>query len=188
MNLTPGKMVYIQSYKHDGSLHRTWAMAFVLESDDERTVLVTNHTWVTESNGRKWYTREPAICYFYPHRWFNIISMIRNSGVYYYCNLASPMIWDSEALKYIDYDLDVKVFPNGEVKLLDEDEYEERGEEMEYPEEIKEILQDELDLLYSWIEEKKDPFDKKEIDRMFQKYLELVEKNRQAKKNNGSQG
>ena len=130
MNLTPGKMVYIQSYKHDGSLHRTWAMAFVLESDDERTVLVTNHTWVTESNGRKWYTREPAICYFYPHRWFNIISMIRNSGVYYYCNLASPMIWDSEALKYIDYDLDVKVFPNGEVKLLDEDEYEEHGEEM----------------------------------------------------------
>lgn len=40
--------------------------------------------------------------------------MIRENGVSYYCNLASPAVLDKEALKYIDYDLDVKVFPNGE--------------------------------------------------------------------------
>ena len=31
---------------------------------------------------------------------------------------------DEEALKYIDYDLDIKVYPNGKYHLLDEDEYE----------------------------------------------------------------
>ena len=32
----------------------------------------------------------------------------------YYCNMASPYYLDEEALKYIDYDLDVKVFTDGE--------------------------------------------------------------------------
>ena len=50
--------------------------------------------------------------------------MIRDNGISYYCNLASPYILDQEALKYIDYDLDVKVFADGEKKLLDVDEYE----------------------------------------------------------------
>lgn len=44
--------------------------------------------------------------------------MIREKGVSYYCNLASPYVLDDEALKYIDYDLDVKVFPDGEKRLL----------------------------------------------------------------------
>ena len=44
--------------------------------------------------------------------------MIRDNGVSYYCNLASPFHIDQEALKYIDYDLDVKVFTNGEKKIV----------------------------------------------------------------------
>jgi protein associated with RNAse G/E len=39
--------------------------------------------------------------------------MIRKKGIYYYCNLASPAIMDNGAVKYIDYELDVKVFPDG---------------------------------------------------------------------------
>ena len=34
--------VYIQSFKHDGSLHRTWAQGYVIESNDKRIVAVTN--------------------------------------------------------------------------------------------------------------------------------------------------
>lgn len=30
--------VYIQSYKHDGSLHRTWIKGFVIEVSKERIV------------------------------------------------------------------------------------------------------------------------------------------------------
>lgn len=44
--------------------------------------------------------------------------MIRENGVSYYCNLASPFVLDNEALKYIDYDLDVKVFADGEKDYL----------------------------------------------------------------------
>ena len=78
---------------------------------------VNDHTLVTEADGRRWVTREPAIVYFHKKYWFNIIAMIRDNGISYYCNLASPYILDQEALKYIDYDLDVKVFADGEKKL-----------------------------------------------------------------------
>ena len=32
------QMVFIQSYKHDGSLHRTWAKGFVLEANEKQFV------------------------------------------------------------------------------------------------------------------------------------------------------
>ena len=107
MELQENQYVYIQSYKHDGSLHRTWAMGYVLEANEKRIVAVTNRTLVSESDGRKWVTREPAICFFYPDKWYNVICMIRKTGIHYYCNLASPSIYDGEAIKNIDYDLDV---------------------------------------------------------------------------------
>ena len=172
-----GSLIYVQSFKHDGSLHRTWSLGFVIESNNERTVVVTNKTWVTEADGRKWYTREPAICFFYPDRWFNILCMMRKTGVYYYCNLASPAIYDGEALKHIDYDLDVKVFPDGKVVLLDEDEYDEHSREMNYPETIKTIIEDELQVLLDWIEQKRTPFQTDELHEMFKAYLKLLEVN-----------
>ena len=64
--------------------------------------------------------------------------MLRKDGVYFYCNLSSPFVYDQEAIKYIDYDLDVKVFPNSSYKVLDEDEYKRHTVEMEYSEVIQE--------------------------------------------------
>ncbi len=109
-----GEFVTIKSYKHDGSLHRTWRDTMVLKTSECSLIGLNDHTLVTESDGRRWVTREPAIVYFHQKYWFNIIAMIREKGVSYYCNLASPYVLDDEALKYIDYDLDVKVFPDGE--------------------------------------------------------------------------
>ena len=73
--------------------------------------------------------------------------MIRKTGIYYYCNLASPSVYDGEAVKNIDYDLDVKCFPDGRIQILDEDEYEEHSMQMGYSEEIKEIIEWQMDVL-----------------------------------------
>ena len=113
-----GDLVTIQSYKHDGSLHRTWRDTMILKTNENSIIGVNDHTLVTESDDRRWVTREPAIVYFHKKFWFNIIAMIREEGVSYYCNIASPFVLDNEALKYIDYDLDVKVFIVGRKKPL----------------------------------------------------------------------
>ena len=51
MEIQEREYVYIQSYKHDGSLHRTWAKGYVIEANERRIVAVTNKTLVSESDG-----------------------------------------------------------------------------------------------------------------------------------------
>ncbi|MFV0479084.1 MAG: DUF402 domain-containing protein [Anaerorhabdus sp.] len=173
MKLEKKQQVYIQSFKHDGSLHRTWAQGYVVEAEENQFVAVTDKTWVIESDGRRWLTREPAICFFYPDAWFNVIAMIRKTGIYYYCNLASPSLYDGEAIKNIDYDLDVKVYPDGHYDLLDEDEYEIHGVQMNYSEELKVIIQSQLKNLLRRIQNKEAPFDEKVINQYYKEYQEL---------------
>lgn len=168
-----GSMVYIQSFKHDGSLHRTWAKGFVIEANDQQIVAVTNKTWVTEADGRKWFTREPAICFFYPDKWFNIITMIRKTGIYYYCNLASPSLYDGEAIKNIDYDLDIKLYPSGIFEILDEDEYQEHGQKMEYSDDIKCIVEGQMQDLIRRIKEMEAPFNDETINRYYKLYQKM---------------
>ncbi|MGX7348176.1 DUF402 domain-containing protein [Aerococcus vaginalis] len=168
-----GEFITVQSYKHDGTLHRTWKDCMVLKTSGDSVIACNDHTLVIEDNGRKWVTREPALLYFHKKYWFNIVTMIRSNGISYYSNLASPYVLDNEALKYIDYDLDIKIFPNGEKRLLDSDEYIEHSREMDYPEEIDLIIKSHLDELIRWIDEGLGPFSKEYVDIWYRRYCQL---------------
>lgn len=168
-----GTEVYIQSYKHNGTLHRTWCKGFVVDIKDTMYVVVTNKTWVIEADGRKWLTREPAICFFWEDKWFNVISMMRKDGVYYYCNLATPSVYDGEAIKNIDYDLDVKLYPDWSYRILDGIEYEQHAQMMHYPEEVKDIIDDQLNQLLAMMENEVDPFNRSCIDGYYERYMML---------------
>lgn len=166
--------IYIQSFKHDGSLHRTWAKGYVIESNEERIVAVTDKSTVIEADGRTWITREPAICFFYPDRWYNVICMIRKTGIYYYCNLASPSIYDGEALKNIDYDLDVKINPLKKVIIVDEDEYDLHSMQMSYSISLHKAIHKWLSILLEDINQSKSPFNSVEVNRLYELYLEKL--------------
>lgn len=166
-----GEIIQIHSYKHNGIIHRVWEETRVLKANKQIVIGGNDHTLVTESDGRTWITREPAICYFHTELWFNIISMIRTDGIYYYCNLGSPFVYDEEALKYIDYDLDVKVYPDMTYAILDEDEYEYNREHMGYPDVIDQILKQNIDKLIRWIRQRKGPFSPDFVDIWYDRYL-----------------
>lgn len=168
-----GDFITIQSYKHDGSLHRTWRDTMVLKTTENSIIGINDHTLVTEHDGRHWVTREPAIVYFHKKYWFNIIAMIKDTGVSYYSNLASPHIIDKEALKYIDYDLDIKVLINGQKKLLDVEEYKTHKRKMNYSSDIDYILKENVKILVDWINHHKGPFSKAYVDIWYKRYLEL---------------
>ncbi|WP_170006519.1 nucleoside tri-diphosphate phosphatase [Bacillus fonticola] len=166
-----GERVQIHSYKHDGNLHRVWDETLCLKGTNRIFIGGNDRTTVTESDGRTWITREPAICYFHAQHWFNVIGMLREDGIYYYCNLSSPFLYDREALKYIDYDLDIKVFPDMTFDLLDEDEYELHRRQMDYPQSIDHILTHNVDKLIRWIRARKGPFSPEFIDEWYERYL-----------------
>ncbi|MBQ9036332.1 MAG: DUF402 domain-containing protein [Erysipelotrichaceae bacterium] len=171
-----GTYVSIYSFKHDGHVRRNWDQGFVLESDENHFVIVTNKTWVVDDDGHHWYTREPAICYFYTDKWFNVIAMLRETGIYYYCNLASPVLYDEEGVKYIDYDLDYKIFPDGEIVLLDENEYILHSLEMKYPKEIDGILKKYMEVIKKMYADNEIPFNREYNEMQFQQYLEMLSK------------
>lgn len=178
MKMTPkvGDVVYVETFKHDGSVHRTWSSATVLDVKQDLIVAMTYKTWVVEGDGRRWFTKEPAICFYYKDRWYNVMAMIRKRGIYYYSNLASPSLYDGEAIKYIDYDLDVKVFPDGHYILLDDDEFLEHQKLMKYEDEIIEIILAERMRLVNLVKDNAYPFRADVIYGYFDRYLSLGDK------------
>ncbi|WP_186576707.1 nucleoside tri-diphosphate phosphatase [Aquibacillus kalidii] len=169
--LEPGSTIQIQSYKHNGQLHRVWDTSMVLKGTSNMVIGANDKTLVTESDGRTWTTREPAICYFHSKHWFNIIGMLRNDGIYYYCNISSPFVFEEAAVKYIDYDLDIKVFPDMTFTLLDEDEYELHSRQMNYPKVLDSILKNNIEYLIRWIRQRKGPFSPEFVDQWYERYL-----------------
>lgn len=168
-----GDYIAIKSYKHNGSLHRVWRDTMVVKTEQNILIGVNDHTLITESDGRKWISREPAIVYFHTKYWFNVIVMLRPDGIAYYSNLASPFILDREALKYIDYDLDIKVFPDGERRLLDVDEYAMNKERWHYDKKIDTILRYSSLELLKWIDTKTGPFADNFAKIWYERYTQL---------------
>lgn len=166
----PGETIEIRSYKHDGRIHRIWKETTVLQSSKQQLIGGNFQTEVVEPDGKIWKTNEPAICYFHSEYWFNIIGMIQEETVYYYCNLSSPFVFENGILKYIDYDLDFKVFPDLSYEILDGEEYELHRKEMNYPENIEKNVQQHVAILTSWIKEKKGPFSPGFIEKWYQRY------------------
>ncbi len=149
----------IISYKHNGVLHRVWQSTYIVRQTSDVLVIVNDRANVIDGDGRRWKTKEPAVCYFFKKYWFNIICMLRGNAIYYYCNLSSPYVKDSEGVKYIDYDLDVKVFPSGDKIILDRDEFDFNKIDYGYTEELVKIIESELQVLLERINQGIFPFD-----------------------------
>ncbi len=165
-----GERYIIHSYKHDGSIHRAWDEAVLLDECDDYLVFGNDRTKVIESDGRSWKTKEPAIMYFFKNNWYNVIGQYKKDGIYYYCNIASPFVIDQNTIKYIDYDLDLRVFPDGAFKVLDRGEYNYHKNKMNYPEKIDVILKEELSNLIELARAKKGPFAKGMVESYYNIY------------------
>ena len=170
-----GDKIPIHCYKHNGKIHRIWEESTVIEEKDDYLVCGNYKTKVIENDGRSHRTKEPAIVFFYKHNWFNIIAQFKEFGLFYYCNIASPYLIDDDTIKYIDYDLDLRVFPDGGYRVLDRNEYKYHKKIMNYSDELDLILNKELDKLIKMKINKEGPFDIKVINDYLERYKNLTE-------------
>jgi protein associated with RNAse G/E len=163
----------VQAYKHDGKLHRKWSPAFLVEETDEYWALASRMSAVVESDGRRWMTKEPAIFLLFKKKWMNVIAMFKESGgICYYVNIATPTIDDQGYLKYIDYDLDVKLYPDMVEKTLDEREFAHNAEHYGYSPELRKKIEKTKDEVLHLIDQRAFPFQNAEIERIFQAFLD----------------
>ena len=170
-----GDHLNIHSYKHDSKIHRSWDEATYLNEDEEYMIFGNYKTLVVESDGRTWHTKEPAIMFFYKNRWFNVLAQFKKQGLFYYCNIATPYLIDDKIIKYIDYDLDLRVFPDGGFKILDKNEYNYHKKIMHYSDELDEIVKSELSSLIELKRANKGPFDKNIVNEYYEEYIKIAE-------------
>lgn len=169
----PGDKIQIHCYKHNGKIHRIWEESVVIEETDKALVCGNFKTKVIENDGRSHRTKEPAIIFFYKDNWFNIIAQFKEFGLFYYCNIASPYLNDEDTIKYIDYDLDLRVFPDGGYRVLDKNEYKYHKKIMNYSKELDLVINKELEKLIKMKKEGTGPFDINEVNKYLEKYHNL---------------
>lgn len=173
-NIKEGDQLKIHCYKHNGKLERVSDEALVLEVTDDYIVCGNYKTLITEDDGRSYKTKEPAILFFYKKRWFNVIGQLKKYGLFYYCNIATPYLVEDNIIKYIDYDLDLRVFPDGGFKVLDKNEYNYHKKLMHYPKELDIILKKELSSLIDMKRKNIGPFAKNVISDYYEKYKKMM--------------
>lgn len=166
-----GKWVQIHSFKHDGHIHRYWEKNYVFEETDEYYIVASKRTRVVEADGRRWYTHEPAITILSKKDWFNVIAMLKEDGVCYYCNIASPSVADDGKIKYIDYDLDLKLYPDNNIKVLDEKEYEKHRQKYGYNTDLDLVLKNEVRKIHFLMQNRLFPFSDATIKKIYQDFL-----------------
>lgn len=154
--------IIVKSFKANGRIHRSWYNLFKLEENDEYIVVGSLRTFVIESNGRNWVATEPCISVYFKNAWFNVLGIFKKDGLSYYCNLASPSIIEDGVIKYIDFDLDIKL-RHESIKILDENEYKYNSRRMKYDSRLDEILKKEELKIKELMEAHKFPFDDQKI-------------------------
>lgn len=173
-----GDKYKIHCYKHDGKIYRSWDEAVLLDIHKDYLVFGNNKTLVTEQEGQMWRTKEPAVIYFFRNKWFNIIAQMKTDGVYYYCNIATPFIIEEGTIKYIDYDLDLRVFPDGEYKVLDELEYEYHKKQMGYSNDLDKVIRNGLKELLKEYNGFGFMFNREKNYKYLEEYFKLIEENK----------
>ncbi len=163
------------AYKYNGSFHRYWQDAIKLAETRDYIITATpKGTNVIEGDGYFWRSRELAINYFSKDKWFNVIIMYKDNEIVYYCNLASPCLIESNSIKYIDYDLDVKYFPKTkQIKILDRNEFKNNSELYNYPPEILNIVEKQLEEIKFLMENEVGPFEPNFATKWKEYYLNL---------------
>ena len=163
----------LHCYKHNGKIHRTWDEITILDETDDYLVCGNNKVKITESDGRTHKTKETAIIFLYKDRWFHVTAQFKNTGLYYKVDMASPFLIDDNILKYIDYDLDLRVFPDGGFRVLDKNEYKYHKKIMNYSNELDMILKKELSNLIDMKRHNVGPFAKGIVENYYLQYQKL---------------
>ena len=165
-----GEKYNIHGDKHNGKLYKTWDEAILLDETDDYYVFGNKNTKVTKMFGKSWYTRETAILFYFKNTWYNVVAQLKKNGIYYYCNIASPVVIDNKTIKFIDYDLDLRIFPDDSYKILDKQEYEYHKKLMKYPKDLQDILSFKLTELINRFNNKELPFNSDMIKTYEKKY------------------
>lgn len=137
---TSPRPVFLRGSHFDGASH--WAhRATLVRAADGMLELSTPLGQSVATDRGEWLSPYHTTSYLWPDRYYNAIRLTNADGSLdgWYCNIASPVIFDGEAVNYVDLQLDVRVLledGGSRCEVWDEDEFTEARQRYGYDESL----------------------------------------------------
>jgi len=131
--------VTIKSLNYDGSLRRSWGCRLV---EQIGTKLIFEGVFESDfDHPELGFIRRGTVSheFYWLDRWFNIFRVHEPEGTLrnYYCNINMPPRLENGVLEYVDLDIDIVLWPDGRLVVLDREEFEENAARFDYPDDVK---------------------------------------------------
>lgn len=141
--------IAVHAYKYNGWLYRSYEFPKIIDITPDFICLNLTKTRIISQNddGRNFHSTviKDSLWFFFPDKWYNLIVTKKIEGkLNYYFNMASPYIFEEDAIKYYDFDLDIQIFDidQKKIKQLDHNEFVANQVTYGYPKElVKKIIE-----------------------------------------------
>jgi protein associated with RNAse G/E len=159
-------LIKINSRKFDGKIHRSWKAELIEETSDLYVFVGVFDFEVKHS--KLGVIRRNTISheYYWKNKWFNIFRFHEPDGNLrnFYCNINQPPELKNRVLDYIDLDIDVLVWRDFSLEILDLDEFEENIIKYQYSTELQRKVHSSLAEILNLVKKRKFPFDYQKLE------------------------
>jgi protein associated with RNAse G/E len=158
--LAAGTPIPVESTKFDGSLHYRYTTIIVADEGERLRTWGPVGTRFQSYRGAYAATRHFLSLHYHDRDWNLEVMWERDwRPNKHYVNIALPATWEDGTLRFVDLDLDISWWPDGSVRLLDEDEFAEHRERLGYPQWLVDRAWSAVDEVRALISSRRSPFD-----------------------------
>ena len=138
--MTADQQVTVISRKYDLSVRRSWECGLVTRKDVLLVMVGVFGYEVDHAHLGRIAKGTVSFEHYWLDRWYNVFRFHDPDGTVrnHYCNISMPPKFDGSTLDYVDLDIDLIVWPDGRVEILDEDEFAVNSAKYEYPAALRE--------------------------------------------------
>jgi uncharacterized protein len=160
------EIIHLKSYKYPNIPHYEWRGHLLHKTPDYAMVLCEKGRELKHHTKGITFTIDlTSLEYFFFKEGFTVAMEIGAGEIRsYYCNIATPSIWNGDEIHYIDLDLDVIRKKNEKWQVIDKEEFESNAIKYGYPSELKDYALKSLKLLQNKINTASFPFDGSGLD------------------------
>lgn len=154
------RLVTINSRKYDGHIRRSWKGGLVHESNELLILVGKFNEEIEHTDLGHISAGTVSFEHFWLDRWYNIFRFHEPNGTLkaHYANITMPPTFADSVIDYVDLDIDVVVWPDGRIEVLDRDDFENNKLSYNYSEDIIRGAEDALAKLLAIIERREFPF------------------------------
>ena len=155
------RLYAIVSKNFDGRVRKSWTgrlidradPLLVFDGEFDRDVVHSHLGTISQGT--------VSIEYFWFDRWYNIFKFHEPDGAFrnFYCNIAMPPTLHEASLEFVDLDIDLLVDADGNISVLDEDEFRENAARFAYPVDIVASVKTAVEELTGVVHRRDFPFD-----------------------------